>query len=77
MLMKAFRVSGRFQMGMNELPFEKEFALADRKLAEEKLYAELGSKHRVKRREIKIEKVEEITPDKIQDTCVRMAVTGK
>jgi len=75
--MKAFRVTGRFKMGMNVLPFDKEFALADRKLVEEKVYAEFGSKHRVKRREIKIEKVEEITPDKIQDTSVRMIITGK
>jgi len=75
--MKAFRVSGKFQMGYKEMPFVKEFALADRKQAEDRLYAELGSKHGVPRRLVKIEKVEEILADQVQDGSVRQRLGGK
>ena len=77
MSMKAFRVTGKFKMGKQMLGFNKEFAVADRKLVEEKVYAEFGSKHRAKRRDIKIEKVEELTPDKVVNTSIRMLLEGK
>jgi len=77
MTMKAFRVSGRFQMGYKEMKFVKEFALADRKQVEDKLYAELGSKHQVPRRLITIEKVEEVPADQVQDGYVRQKLGGK
>jgi large subunit ribosomal protein LX len=75
--MKAFRVSGKFQMGYKEMTFVKEFALNDRKLVENKLYAELGSKHKVPRRLITIEKVEELPLEQVQDGYVRQKLGGK
>jgi large subunit ribosomal protein LX len=77
MAMKAFRVSGKFQMGHDMMAFVKEFALADRKQAEDRLYAELGSKHHVPRRLVKIEKVEEIPVDQVQDGSIRQKLGGK
>jgi large subunit ribosomal protein LX len=77
MAMKAFRVSGNFQMGYNRMKFVKEFALSDRKLVEDRLYAELGSKHGVQRRLVTIEKVEEIPADQVQDNSVRQMLGGK
>ena len=75
--MKAFRVSGKFKMGYNTMPFVKEFALADRKLVEDRLFDELGSKHGVPRRLVTIEKVEELPLDQIQDNSVRQKLGGK
>ena len=75
--MKAFRVSGKFKMGYNTMPFVKEFALADKKLVEDKLFAELGSKHGVPRRLVTIEKIEELPPDQVQDGYVRQKLGGK
>ncbi|MBM4249847.1 MAG: 50S ribosomal protein L18a [Euryarchaeota archaeon] len=77
MAMKAFRVSGKFKMGHSTMNFIKEYALADRKLVEDKLLAELGSKHRVKRRDILIEKVEELAPEDVEDGSVRQMLGRK
>jgi large subunit ribosomal protein LX len=75
--MKAFRISGKFKMGYETMAFVKEFALSERKQAEDRLYAELGSKHRVPRRLVTIEKVEEIALDQVQDGYVRQKLGGK
>jgi large subunit ribosomal protein LX len=75
--MKAFRVTGKFRMGGTMTNFSKEYTAADKKLVEDKALADLGSKHRVKRKDMTIEKVEELTLDKIQDTSIRQAAEGK
>jgi large subunit ribosomal protein LX len=75
--MKAFRVTGRFMMGGSMTRFSKEYVAADKKLVEEKALSDLGSKHHVKRRDMKIEKVEEIAIDQIKNTSIRQLVEGK
>jgi large subunit ribosomal protein LX len=75
--MKAFRVTGRFKMGESILQFSKEYAAADNKQVEQKALADFGSKHRVKRRDMTIEKVEEVPLDQIQDTSIRQMVEWK
>jgi large subunit ribosomal protein LX len=75
--MKAFRVTGKFKMGSSMTPFSKEYVAADKKQVEEKALADLGSKHRAKRRDIKIEKVEELTLEQVQDTSIKHIVEGK
>jgi len=57
--MKAFRVTGSFQMGHNWQPFSKEFAALDENGAREKALSIFGSKHRVRRDQIKITEVSE------------------
>ena len=59
---KTFRVSGRIDKpGLYEVfTFNKEIAAAKEAHAIEKIYAEMGSRHRAKRFQIKINSVEEV-----------------
>jgi len=75
--MKAFRVTGKFKMGRSMTQFAKEYAGLDKKQVEEKAISDLGSKHRVKRRDLKVEKVEELTLEQVKDTSIRQLVEGK
>jgi large subunit ribosomal protein LX len=43
----------------------------------EKVYAELGSKHRVKRYHIKITSVEEVPPEEIKNPLLKKLVVGE
>jgi len=67
---KAFLVSGALLVGRRRQPFRKAFAAESPDAAREILYCEFGSKHRSKRREIEIVKVEEIPADQVSDPVV-------
>jgi ribosomal protein L20A (L18A) len=62
---KVFRVSGRIDKpGLYEpITFNKKIAAAKEAHALEKIYAEMGSRHRAKRFQIKINSVEEVVPE--------------
>jgi large subunit ribosomal protein LX len=62
---KVFMVSGRIDKpGLYEpITFNKEIAAAKEAHALEKIYAEMGSRHRAKRFQIKINSVEEVVPE--------------
>ena len=62
---KVFRVSGRIDKpGLYEpITFNKEINAAKEAHALETVYAELGSRHRAKRFQIKINSVEEVVPE--------------
>lgn len=62
---KVFRVSGRIDKpGLYEpFTFSKEVSAAKAAHALEKIYAEMGSRHRAKRFQIKINSVEEVVPE--------------
>ncbi len=62
---KIFRVSGRIDKpGLYEpFTFNKEISAAKAAHAVEKIYAELGSRHRAKRFQIKINSVEEVVSE--------------
>ena len=64
-------------MGGSMTQFSKEYTAADNKQVEEKALSDLGSKHRVKRRDMRIEKVEEIAIDQIKDSSIRQLMEGK
>jgi len=70
-----FRIYGYMLIGHDSVPewrkFVKEIRALKLEHALEKLYSELGSKHKVKRAHIKILKVEEIPPDQAIDRYVR------
>lgn len=68
--MKVFRVSGQFKMGHVSTPFTMEVIGADETAARDRLYATLGSRHRVNRHQVAIAKVQEIRPDQITDPSV-------
>jgi ribosomal protein L20A (L18A) len=60
-----FRVSGRIDKpGLYEpITFNKEITAAKEAHALEKIYAEMGSRHRAKRFQIKINTVEKVVPE--------------
>lgn len=68
--MKAFRVSGKFWMGHIETPFTVETIGNDDAAARDRVLSTIGSKHRVDRHHITIEKVQEISVDEITDAVV-------
>jgi large subunit ribosomal protein LX len=57
--------------------FRKELVADKAEHALERVYAELGSKHRVKRVHIKIVKVEEVPPQEIENPLLRKLVLGE
>ena len=57
--MKSFEVHGEFKMGDKMQKFTKAFNAMNEKSVMEKVYCDIGSRHSVKRGNIKILKVEE------------------
>jgi len=74
---KVFRVIGEIRKPNLETSFKKEVIAIKPEHAVEKVYAELGSKHRVKRFHIKIMRVEEVPLDKIENLLLRKLVVGE
>jgi large subunit ribosomal protein LX len=75
--MKVFRVTGEITKPNLATPFRKE-VLADKpEHAVEKVYAEIGSKHRVKRFHLQILKVEEVSAEQIENPILKKIVAGE
>jgi large subunit ribosomal protein LX len=73
--MKAFKVTGEIKKPRLVTPFVREL-LADKSThAVEKVYAEIGSRHRVKRCHIKIISVEEISADQVMNPILKKIMT--
>ncbi len=75
--MKAYKLSGKFLMKDKMQPFTKEMAAENEERAIEKTLSEIGSKHKVKRRFVKIENVSAMASDEITDLTVRYQVKGQ
>jgi len=62
---KVYRVTGRINKRhfFEPIEFSKEIAAVKESHAIERIYAEMGSRHRAKRHQIKILKVEELDDD--------------
>jgi large subunit ribosomal protein LX len=62
---KIFRITGRIDKAhlFEPIKFRKDIAAAKRNQAIEKIYAEMGSRHRAKRNQIKILEVELVEPE--------------
>ncbi len=73
---KVFRVLGKIRKPNFQTEFKKEVRALKPEDAVEKVYKLLGSKHRVKRFQIKIFKVEEIAPEEIEDIIVKKLTLG-
>jgi ribosomal protein L20A (L18A) len=72
-----FRITGSFQMGRNKnQTFIRELVCSNEKEAREKLLSLLGSQHNVKRRAVKIEKIEKIKVSEAADPVVKGLVGG-
>jgi large subunit ribosomal protein LX len=68
--MKAFKVTGSFQMGRKPQNFTKEVISKDKKEATEFILSDIGSKHKVKRWQIKIAEVKELKLDEVTDSII-------
>ena len=74
---KVFRVIGEIRKPNFQTDFRKEVRALKPEDAVEKVYMDLGSKHRVKRFQIKIVKVEEISPEEIENPLVKKLTVGE
>jgi large subunit ribosomal protein LX len=73
---KVFRVIGKIRKPNFQTDFRKEVRALKPEDALEKVYMLLGSKHRVKRFQMTISKVEEIEPQEIKDNIVKKLTLG-
>ncbi len=55
---KKFKISGEIKKGMNKIPFSVEYSAMKEEHALQRVYSEMGSRHRARRFEIKIMKVQ-------------------
>ena len=74
---KVFRITGEIQKPNLKTSFRKEVIAIKPEHAVEKVYTELGSKHRVKRFHIKIINVEEVPPQEIENPLLKKLVVGE
>ncbi len=75
--MKVFRVTGEICKPNLKTPFVKEVVADKSEHAVEKVYTEIGSKHRVKRYHMKISKVEEVQPEEIANPILKKMAAGE
>lgn len=74
---KVFRVSGEINKPNYQTSFRKEIRALKPEHAVEEVYKELGSKHRVKRFQIKIVSVEAISLQEIENPVIRKLSSGE
>lgn len=75
--MKVFRVTGEVQKPNLKTSFKKEVIALKPEHAVEKVYTELGSRHRVKRFHIRITSVEEVPAEEIENPLLKKLVVGE
>jgi large subunit ribosomal protein LX len=75
--LKVFRVTGEINKPNLKTSFKKEIVALKAEHAIEKVYTEIGSKHRVKRFQIRIAKVEEVSPEEIENPLLKKFVAGE
>ena len=75
--MKAYKVTGTINKPRLKTSFVRELLADKSEHAVEKVYAEIGSRHRVKRHHIKILSSEEISGDQIQNPILKKIITGE
>ncbi len=68
---KTFIVTGKIKKPSGDMQFSKKMNGITKKQIEEKLYSELGSKHKAKRFQIEIIKIEEEKQSAKKDTSVK------
>jgi len=75
--MKVFKVTGEIDKPRLKTPFVKELLADKSEHAVEKVYSEIGSKHRVKRCHIQINDVQEISVDQIENPILKKIVEAQ
>ena len=74
--MKTFRVTGTINKPRLSTSFVRELLAEKSEHAVEKVYAEIGSRHRVRRFHIKIISSEEISVEQIKNPILKKIVSG-
>jgi large subunit ribosomal protein LX len=68
---KIWRATGAYKKNKRNFKFSTELLAEKESHVREKILSELGSRHRVKRREIEIEEIKEIKPEEVQNLNLR------
>ena len=68
---KIYRIQGKFVMGDSSQVFTRELKAINEEDIREKIYSEFGSKHRINRNQIKLDKIEEISLDEVTDPLIK------
>ena len=71
---KIFRIQGKFLMGDDLKPFTKELKAIKEEEVYEKIFSEFGSKHHISRDQVKIDTIEEISAEEVQDPIIKALV---
>jgi ribosomal protein L20A (L18A) len=71
---KAFQVEGDFQMGRVRQHFQLQVAAANESAAKDRVYATLGSRHGVNRRQVAIASAKAVSGDDVTDAVVRREI---
>ncbi len=72
---KIFRISGSFKQRQQTTSFSKELCALTEDQAKDKLFSEFGSRNRLKRGQIRIISIDEISPEEITDPFVQKLIT--
>ena len=72
-----YKITGTFKNGTRTQNFTKEVYVNTKQNAEEYVYSILGSKHKAKRKEINISKIEEIPAKEVTDPIIKQLIGGK
>ena len=68
---KVWRASGAYRKKKKNFTFSRELLAEKESHVREKILSELGSRHRVKRREIEINEIKELKPEEVQNLDLR------
>jgi len=74
---KNFRVIGEIVKPNLKTGFRKEVRALKPEDALEEIYKEIGSRHKVRRFQIRVLKVEEIKPEEIEDPIIKRLALGE
>ena len=75
--MKAYRITGKLPLGSMTQKFSQDVVAKTKNDAEHKLFSTLGGRHKVNRRQILIESIDEIKPSDSNDYHVIHHFRGK
>ena len=68
---KIFRIIGEYRKNLMKIRFSKEVRALKREDALEIVFSEIGSSHKVKRRNIKILEIKEIKPEEVKSPLIK------
>ncbi|MFX0107092.1 MAG: 50S ribosomal protein L18Ae [Candidatus Hodarchaeota archaeon] len=68
---KVWRVSGEYKKKKRNFSFMKEMIAFKEEHVRERVYSDLGSRHRVKRKDISINEIMEIKPEEVVNLDLR------